>query len=360
MRTLIRPTTLLLLFAAASIVNGQTAEQFASLQKLEAQRKTDAVAAEVAKARLEATDKQIAAIRAVIDGKEAPTSDDNSKPAGGKTATALFRIAEDYHLRVRHTLQDTKENKEPALFQYTHPVSGRASWAADIGLGFGNVFDWDRSISWGMENEYHYNTAAGSLKDSLSIAAAIGGHFGDRTQTGANWKVDAGYREDNLIAGQGLTVGLTVLPTVRALKMGLWTLGDDTNWLKGRIEPFFGVEFETGNGASDKFADGQRITGRAGLSVAGWILPSHFGERLEVLAKLSYWGNADRTGFYQQYRPNQLYFTASTTYWLDTGVDKDGKLRKNFGITARYETGDNPSEGSFNQNVWTLGFAVKF
>lgn len=288
-----------------------------------------------------------------------------SFPAGEAPSKWYETLEEDFNLRIRHTLDANSDDfAEPALFTFTHPASGSDTWAADVGLGMGRQVQ-GTDIDWLLQSEYHYSDGS-SPNDTFTAGVGLEGGLGkrytrsDRPALGANWKWEANYKRDNLIAGESFATAVNLFPMIGALRLGGYMIGNDgCHWFKGQIEPFLGAEFEAGNGASDAFRQGERFTLRAGLTAKGYLFPSRFGERIELTTKISYWANVTTSGLYELYDDNQLWFTGSLTYWLDTR-DKNDKLHKHFGITARYENGDNPVKGIFDQDVITLGFAVKF
>jgi hypothetical protein len=179
---------------------------------------------------------------------------------------------------------------------------------------------------------------------------------------GAAWAFNTAYRRDNMVGGEGFFGQVMLFPCYAPLRFGGFFLGNPKGFITSRIEPFVGVEVETGNGASAAFAGGERVSLRAGASILGSLLPIYFGERLQYSVSGGFWSNLQTTGFYKDYNDQQLHLATSLTYWFNTlnKRDKDGNLRKHFGLTASYANGDDPIDGAFDQNVWTLGFAVQF
>jgi hypothetical protein len=293
-----------------------------------------------------------------------------NEPGESDKLPALYEWADDYKLRVRRTLKDGDEGLLPALFQYTMPSNGEDSWLADIGVSLGHQF-FNTMMEWNLNGEYHYNTAANALADTLLVGGGLRGLWGGTENVSAIWLFDASYKRDNLIAGEGALVALRVIPSFAKAKIGGFVYGTDRSWFRGRVDPFVGLEYETGNGASAEFTEGERLTARAGVTAVGYLLPGYFRDRIEFSTSLGYWGNLSTTGLYNAYESHQLYFTAAATYWFfslnprapedsqDKGIKK-GELMKHFGLTARYANGDNPIEGAFDQDVWTFGFSVYF
>ena len=285
------------------------------------------------------------------------------QPVKEEKAKALYEFAKSHQLKVRRTLKEGKENTQPALFQYTHPSDGNDSWSSDIGLSFGKTIP-GLPVDWALMGEYHYNTLAKALSDSLLAGGRLGGLIGDVNRLGAEWVLDASYKRDNLVAGEGFLAGLNLFPAIPSMNIGgiYFPIGKSTDYFNGRLEPSIGAEFESGNGASDKFRGGERVSLRAGLSLNGVLFPRYFGQRIELSNSLSYWGNVSTSGFYDSYDDNQLLYVGSLTYWLNSlnPLDESGILQKHFGITIRYVNGNNPIEGAFDQNVWTFGFSIQF
>ncbi|MCX6855784.1 MAG: hypothetical protein NTV80_12865 [Verrucomicrobia bacterium] len=270
-------------------------------------------------------------------------------------------LTEDWNLKIRRTLRDVKENSLPALFEYTMPNGAADTWSSDIGASVGGKV-LNTPLEWGVIGEYHYNEAAGALVDSLNAGAELSGLIVDMWTSGAAWKLNTAYRKDNLVGGEGVFGQIMFYPAFPALGFGGFFLGNPKGLITARIEPFLGAEVETGNGASAAFAAGERFSLRAGASIYGHLLPLYFRDRIQYTISGGYWSNVHTSGFYQGYNDHQMHMIASLTYWFNTlnKEDESGSLKKHFGLTAKYSNGDNPIEGAFDQNVWTLGFAVQF
>lgn len=298
-----------------------------------------------------------AAIEALSKGED-PNAEPAEPPPRDAAGKFYDMLTDDLNLTIRRTLRDGKERELPATLNFTSPSNAADTWAADIGMSMSSVVP-GRAMDWGVHGEYHYNELLAAQVDSFFGGFDLAGSLGNMTGWGAAWKLDASFRRDNLIAGEGALVGLQFYPVIEPLRIGSFMIGRNDGLLKGRIAPMVGVEWENGNGASAAFAAGSRVSVRGALELTGWLFPRYFGERIEATTSLSWWNHVGSNGFYDGYDANQLHLVTSLTYWLNMR-NKDGEFVRHFGLNARYVNGNNPVEGAFDQNYWMLGFSVRF
>ena len=323
-----------------------------------------------ARAKAKAADKEIAALAAKMNGTPVPPE----PPEGASAEINPFAIPQQYNLKIRQTLADKNKNSLPALLQYTHPGNGSDSYLVDMGVSLSHdLLLGNAPASAGLAAEYHYNSASGKLKDSFSAGLTLDAELGSDTKHAQLVRATASYKRDNLVSGEGAQGEILWYPSLspRVDETGTASsfafggfyvpIGD---FFKGRIEPYIGLQGETGNGASKDFKDGDRFSGHSGVSLKGVLLPKVFANRLELNTSVDYWRHFTTSGGFEQYDDDQLYYSAAATYWFDTfDKNKNGLLdedEKHFGITVRYVNGDNPTEGDFNADTWTIGFAIQF
>ena len=317
-------------------------------------RKRDA-----AKAEMEQAQKDLDKVSAEISGKTIPPAD---APKNGPTE--FVDLAKKVDLKVRRSLKDKNVAEDPALFQYAHPGEGEDSWAVDGGISLGRdlIGVGNTRVSGALATEYHYTSAAAQPKDTLIAGGSLDFSVGTNSACVQMFRATASYKRDTILAGDGLLTDILYFPSEPITGIG----GFYREWfpgLEGRIEPFAGLQFETGSGAAKGFHDGERFSVRAGVTVAFLIAPKFFGNRLELSNSLGYWGHLSRSGVFDQYEVNQLFLSSSLTYWLNTSSKGDGVLAKDdrhFGVTVRYTNGDNPDEGTFDADLLSIGFAVLF
>lgn len=277
----------------------------------------------------------------------------------GRFLPPFLKIFEDdkNHFQLRQSVKDKNKNGEPALVQYTHPSGGSDSWSIDVGGKFSR--DIGGSARIGALAEYHYNSASSQLKDTFLGQSTFDWLIGNSSDNAQMLGASLGYKRDNLVAGDSVLGGVNWFPYWKDMYIGNRWRG----WLAdGRIEPLLGAEYESGNGAQG-FVGGDRFSLRAGVSLNADLLPKVFGNRLETGLGFQTWHHPHATGVFDGYDHLQHYFSGSLTYWLNSDSDNDGKLgekEKHFGITIRYERGDQPDEGQLNTRVWTFGFSAMF
>jgi hypothetical protein len=301
-------------------------------------------------------DHEIAILEAKINKKPPPPE----APA----KSLLQKFAEEYNVKIAQSLTDKNKNTLPAMFQYVHPDNGNDSAQIDIALSVSHDVEnpWRIPISAGLTSEYHYNNAARKLQDSLALGGKIDAVLGPNTEYGQLVRGSIAYKRDNLVSGEGVLADLIWFVSIPGLHLGgfQWNWG---NFLTGRIEPFLGLQDESGNGASTTFKDGNRFSLRAGISLKASLFPSYLANRLDLDISESYWRHLTTSGGFNLYSKDQAYFVESVTYWLNTGSDPNGRLQdneKHFGISANYTYGDNPSTSQFDADTWTFGLSVLF
>ena len=282
---------------------------------------------------------------------------------------AKFLGPDGLNMSIRKSVKDKAQSALPALFQYSHPGKGSDSWSSDIGAMFD--FDLYRTQAFGVGanvfGEYHYNDAAGKLKDSVLAGGALDWLFGGDLDA-QFFRTSLAYKADNLVAGQGVLADVLYYPYFPNLGIGNFSGRKATGGLfEGRLTPFIGFQWEETDGASAKFVSGDRFSFRAGLGFEGNIAPRYLSNRLVLAANFSYWNHLDASGAQSLYDESQWYVETALTYWFNTPSDPDvvklGKLSKDdqhFGLTAKYTWGDNPDEGEFDADIFTLGLSVKF
>lgn len=325
-------------------------------------------------AKLKAKKDRKAVVKKAITDRTSPPSPSPlpipTLPGDDKLAASFAEFRSEYHFVMRQSVIPKAGNEEPALFQYTMPAQGDDSWLADVGIGIAH--DWKGfmpalSPTWKLGADYHYNDAAGALKDSFAAGGGINFLIGKGTEYSQPVALEAGYKRDNLVSGEGITGSLTWRPTFPGVSgeyFQRWT-----SFLNGRVVPYLGVETESGDGLLKKFKDGERWSAIAGITVAGELFPNWLGNRLEVSTTLAYWNHFSTSGGYDAYDDNQAYFSGLLTYWLDRGKPQPDSgepakglapEEKHFGLTVKYVHGDNPGTGEFEADVWTFGLSVKF
>lgn len=312
-----------------------------------------------AKAEMEKAQKDLDTLSPAISGKPVPPSD---APKNGPTE--FVDLVKKVDLKVRRSLKDKNVAEDPALFQYAHPGEGKDSWAVDGGLSLGRdlIGIGNTRVSGALVTEYHYTSATTQPKDTLVAGGSLDFSVGTNTASVQMFRATASYKRDRILAGDGLLTDILYFPSENITGIG----GFYREWipgLEGRIEPFAGLQFETGSGAAKGFHEGERLSFRAGVTLAALIAPKCFGNRLELSNSLGYWGHLSRSGVFDQYGVNQLFLSSSLTYWLNTSSKGDGVLAKDdrhFGVTVRYTNGNNPDEGTFDANLVSVGFAVLF
>jgi hypothetical protein len=300
--------------------------------------------------------KQIAALESKINHQPPPTENAPKNP--------IQNIASEYNLKVGQSLIDKNKTTLPALFQYTHQSHGKDSAQVDAGISVSHDIDnsFEIPLSVGLTSEYHYNNVASQRQNNLAIGGMFDAVLGPSTEYGQLIRASAMYKHDDVISGDGLQAGLLWFVAIPELHIGdfYWNWN---NIVAGRIEPTIGLQYETGNGASAAFKDGDRFAFEAGISIKMALLPDYFANRLELNLGVNYWNNIATSGGYNGYLQNQMYYVEGVTYWLNTGSDPTGKLgdkEKNFGISVQYTDGNNPSTSDFRANRLTLGLAIQF
>jgi hypothetical protein len=290
----------------------------------------------------------------------------NHKPPPPETPpkNLLQQFASEYQLTVAQSLTDKNKNTLPALFQYAHPSDGDDSAQIDVALSVSHDIDnpWRLPLSAGLTSEYHYNNAPTKLQDSLALGGKLDAVLGPNTEYGQLVRGWVAYKRDTVASGEGLLADMLWFVAIPGLHIGgfQWKWG---SFFLGRIEPFLGLEAETGSGASSTFRDGNRFSSRAGVSLKAALFPDFLANRLELDISESYWRNISTSGGFDLYSRDQSYFVACVTYWLNTGSDPSGKLQdeeKHFGISAKYAYGDNPSTSQFDADLWTFGLSILF
>lgn len=279
-----------------------------------------------------------------------------------KFALRVVEFMKDNDIKVRRSVRDVNQVALPALFQWSRDGELGESWLVDAGVSMMSDLSWSEDLTYGAFGEYHYNSMTGKLKDSLIAGGSLDWMpSGDSYDTTHFFRLNAAFKNDNLISGEGTLSELLYFPYNERLKMG-------TVWgnalFRGQFSPVVGIQYETGNGA-DGFGSGHRVSGKAGLGFAGNIFPNVFGNRLTLDTQLVYWNHFNANGSFGSYRAEQWYWVSSLSYWLNTPSKKSSENElhpkdHHFGITLGYTHGDSPDEGEFNSDLLTLGFAVRF
>jgi hypothetical protein len=277
-----------------------------------------------------------------------------------KVTSGIVKFMDDNNVLVRRSVKDQNRANLPALLQWTRDGNAGESWLSDVGVS--TQHDLGENLMWGAFGEYHYNNAVGGLKDTLLAGGSI--DFlpsGDTFETAQYFRLNAAFKRDNLVAGEGVVTELLYFPYVPAMKIGnVW----GNEFFCGQISPVIGIQYESGNGAVG-FGSGHRVTARAGIGFTGSILPDYLGNRLTIDSQLLYWHHLDNQGSFAAYGQDQFYWVNSLTYWLNTPSKKTDGLNlhpddHHFGITLGYSYGDNPDEGDFNADLLTVGLSVRF
>lgn len=295
-------------------------------------------------------------------------SPSEAAPGSDETKGIPARVADtlrDWDVRVRRAVKDNKQGTQlPALFQYSHPASGPDGWLADVGVS--TTRDLGGDFAAGIYGEFHYNNAEKQRKDSVLAGATLDWVPGDETAERAYFfRGTVGFKRDNLVAGDGVLSDVTYYPYLPRYYIGNEWGGEATReMLTLRINPYFGPQFEFGNGAAG-FKDGNRFALRAGITATANLLPRYLGNRLNLESSFGYWENLADSGAFRKYNERQFYVVNALTYWLNTpkANNTTGRLsddEKHFGITLQYSNGDSPDEGSFDVNLFTAGFSVRF
>jgi hypothetical protein len=310
----------------------------------------------------EAEAKKIARDIAVLQAK----IDHKPPPPETPPADVLQKFVTDYNLKVTRSLTDKNTSTLPALFQYVHPENGNDSAQIDMAISLSHDIPmrlpWSLPLSAGLTSEYHYNNAPMKLQDSLAIGGKLDAVFGPDTESGQLVRGSVAYKRDNLVSGEGVLADLTWFVAIPGLSIGDFFFKFPP-FLEGRIEPFLALQEESGNGASKAFKDGDRFSGRAGVSLKANLFPDYFANRLSLDSSVIYWRHFVTSGGFDLYARDQGYFVESLTYWLNTGSDPSGKLQdkeKHFGISVSYAYGDNPTTSQFDADTWTFGLAILF
>ena len=307
---------------------------------------------------LSAIDDQIAEIEKKLD---TPTEGARQEPELGpkksKQSPGLDQLLEDfaetYSVRVRRSVIDSKQVGLPALFQYARDGSGADSASVDI--GFAMEGDWEAldplldGAAWTLTAERHYNSNPTNIQDTSYVGGGVQWNVGS-LDFGGYLSLDGGFKRDETVAGEGGVGSLLFFPEILDLGFGF-------NQGNTYVAPFMGFDFESGNGASATFRQGQRSSFRTGLNATTTVL----SDRLELGANLGYWSHIDTSGLYNSYDTNQLFVVGSATYWLSTDLNGNGVLEdseKHFGLTTEYKNGDNPIEGALDIDLWTIGFSI--
>jgi len=307
-------------------------------------------------------DRKKALVKKINDAAKPPGQASKSPPPGLDTASENFtKWRKENTFMVRQGVFDKKNQQNPALFQYTMPAQGKDSWLADIGIGITrDVTSLPVPAAASLMAEYHFNDATKGMKDTFQVGAGLDLFLGRDTEHAQLVSLKGGWRRDKLLSGEGTTGSLVWYPSFAP---GIGDFWHSFGWVSGRLTPQIGIQVEEGNGAFLTFKDGRRTSFLAGVSLTGLLFPDYFGNRLEVNGTATYWNHIDTSGGYSAYDQEHLYYTAKVTYWLDRGKDDGSGLteeEKHFGLSAGYENGDNPDEGTFAADVWKFGLSVKF
>lgn len=295
-----------------------------------------------------------------IEPVEADSGANNA--SGEKDKTKLFD-----QIQVRQSIYNKPGNDEAALFQFTESGSAGAedSFLADVGvyvLRDVNLYrDW--TSQYGVFAEFHRNDAGGDNEtDTHIIGLNIFTYAGEDTGSAQQLEAKLAYKSDDLVSGQGLIASFNWYPVCPYLKMGDFFIKND--YIAGRYVPYISLEYEEGDGEITRFPDGKRTSFVAGVSLNAELFPKALYNRLETNFSYTYWEHFSRSGGYDDFGNDQTFLTASATFWLDKITDEEAgaleKGDKHIGLKTEFTKGDNPNSGKFDNDLWTVGFAVKY
>lgn len=192
--------TLLLSVWMLLSANHLRADDLAKMKELVKQR-------DEARAKAKALDLEIAKLARSGDGKP-PIPE----PTEGEEQLNPFQLPEDFNLKIRQTLTDKNKNSLPGLLQYSHPGNGDDSYLIDLGVSLDR--DIGRGISLGLTTEYHYNSASGKLKDTLTAGLQLDAVVGPDTEHAQLFRASASYKRDNLVSGEGAQADILWFPSM--------------------------------------------------------------------------------------------------------------------------------------------------
>lgn len=302
------------------------------------------------------------------------TDVDKLPPKGGTIFTdkvsefAKKQKAAGNSFMVRQSVLDKTLIDKPALLQYSAPRGGSDSFAADLGISYNRLLFSDSTRAFPNQvyqrilTEYHYTDGK---EEKNSFIAGLGHDFflGASSATVQRVSLDTVYKRDEVLAGDAASLSLVWQLSSAELPIKIGDFWMDWGFMSARIAPYVGFEAEFGDGAIKGTRDGDRTSLKAGVALTGLLFPDYLGNRLEMSLAGSGWSHLNRSGAYEQFNDCQFAASASLTYWLDAASDPLGSLaeeEKHFGITTRYLHGDNPLTSEFDQNLWSVGFSVKY
>ncbi len=273
-------------------------------------------------------------------------------------------------MRLRRSVVDKNTIQKPAQFQWTNPSAGETTLAADLGVTvmFLPVSGENTQLDWGINAEYHRNTAPTAEQDSILAGVNASYSVGDISER--NWAQffdgRAQYKRDQVKPAEGLQVLIDYIPVRprglfrigRALDIGEVFSDSGAGWLDLLFQPSIGLEYD-GIYAVEDAADPTGSIGRFYLNVEGAIYPFSgentlgLDKRLELFARYAGWavlGTSDpalgSSGDWLE------FWTAGGRYYFDSG--------KRFSLSFSYLDGVNPREARPESKYWQGAAEIKF
>ena len=257
-------------------------------------------------------------------------------------------------LTVRQSILDKNKVSNPANIQFVSPDDGEDSYVVDAGIKFDIVPSSLRSsLEAGPSIEYHRNTATDMEQDTLLAGFDGLWLLGDALEQDlvSRLKGSLAFKDDEVATTEGFQAAGYWLPESRKYGLGLTATGPDQ--LAFLWQPSIGTEFESIQEARDPSAEGDVIRFRADLDLAIYpFFKALDGGRLELLASLSYWAEAEESGRFRCGEDDFDLIKLGLVYWIDE--------ERHFGVGLDRVKGDDPTKNQFDQDFFAASLKITF
>lgn len=259
-------------------------------------------------------------------------------------------------MKIRQSIKDKNRSDLPATFQYTNAGNAKDSKAFDAAVALDllstplGIQRWVDASKHELlfTGEYHYNSAKDAKQDTELLGLSGDFYLGKAAGLDHRLTVEAGYKADRRLTGEGFQGEISYYPYSRGLALWSERQGCIGNYqFEYEFRPEIGVEYEKGDGELKPFREGDRQSFKASMGVA--LYP---WKNLEWTTSVNYWRHFGAEGVYNLFHDDQVYFQSSMIYYLNEG--------RNFGVGVDYLHGDHPTEGKYDVDAWQFGVRMKF
>lgn len=309
---------------------------------------------------------------------------------------ALIAEKKYYPFKIRKTVVGQKESLDPATISYLKNNNGHDSYAVDAGIL------WDplafelktfKALDWGPLDkiqiapftEYHRNTAASALNDTLIFGANARLTL-DKGDAAADFfqyiDFSGGWKNQALKEGRSFFAQLQYAPLMRCYGIGLFGNGrlldedpDEPNryslntseWDQVRIVPTVALAYQHVYDGVLPAYEGDNLVLKASADIEyfpkAWF-PGLLQDKLVLRAGYTFWSYLSHTQAVSVPDRNMSFFRAAADYYIDgkrpgpsdPSTGHDG----HYAIGLEYTRGDNPDTGAFDVDQWLLSLRVFF